>query len=403
MQKLEMSKKILYLTFYLKPDLCAGSFRNSPLLEELAKQAKEINATIDVFTTPPQRYSTFSEAYLEIEENDNVRIERIIIPKHQSGFKDQIKSFYTYYREVLKRIKGKEYDLVFASSSRLFTAYLGYKIAKKCKIPLYLDVRDIFIDTIGDVIHNPFIKLGVIPVLKNIEKKTFSYATHINLISEGFKSYFNKYKKAGYTYYTNGIDDVFIDASKQSFKVPLEEKKVKTIVYAGNIGEGQGLHKIVPQAAKLLGENFEFHIIGDGGAKKVLEAAIKVNDVRNVLLKNPVNRQNLIEEYLKADYLFIHLNDYEAFKKVLPSKVFELGVFNKIIIAGVAGYANEFFKKNLPSTILFSPGNYTEMVRLLRERANKEPEKEKREAFIENFNRTKINQELASSILSYIR
>ena len=397
-----MSKKILYLTFYLKPDICAGSFRNSPLLEELAKQAKEFDVSIDVFTTPPQRYSTFSEAYLEIEENDNVRIERIVIPKHQSGFKDQIKSFYKYYREVLKRIEGKEYDLVFASSSRLFTAYLGYKIAKKRKIPLYLDVRDIFIDTINDVIQNPFVKLGVLPVLKNIEKKTFAYATHINLISAGFQSYFEKYKNANYTYFTNGIDDVFIEASKQSFEVSNEERKVKTIVYAGNIGEGQGLHKVVPQAAKLLEGDFEFHIIGDGGAKKVLEAAIKENDVKNVQIKNPVNRQSLIEEYLKADYLFIHLNDYEAFKKVLPSKVFELGVFNKIIIAGVAGYANEFFKTNLPSTILFSPGNYTEMVRLLKEKKDKQPEMGKREAFIENFNRTKINQGLANSILSYI-
>lgn len=396
------NKKILYLTFYLKPDLCACSFRNSPLLEELGIQAKERNISIDVFTTPPQRYSTFSEEYLEIEEIDNVRIERIIIPKHQSGFKDQIKSFNVYYKEVLKRIQGKEYDLVFASSSRLFTAFLGYKIAKKRKIPLYLDVRDIFIDTIGDVVKNPFVKLGVIPGLKNVEKRTFAYATHINLISEGFESYFKKYKKANYTYYSNGIDDVFIEASKKSFEYLKENSKVKTIVYAGNIGEGQGLHKVIPQAAKLLGEDYQFLIIGDGGAKKALELAIINQGVKNVKIQNPVNRENLIEEYLKADYLFIHLNDYEAFKKVLPSKVFELGVFNKIIIAGVAGYANEFFKTNLPSTILFQPGDYKEMVKLILEKQDSQPIKEKREAFIENYNRKKINQGLASSILTYI-
>lgn len=397
------NKKILYLSFYLRPDICAGSFRNSPLLEELGIQAKDKNISIDVFTTPPQRYSTFNEEFLEIEEADNVRIERIIIPKHQSGFKDQIKSFNTYYKEVLKRIKGKEYDLVFASSSRLFTAFLGYKIAKKRKIPLYLDVRDVFVDTIGDVVKNPLVKMGVIPVLKNVEKRTFGYATHINLISEGFKSYFKKYNKANYTYYTNGIDDVFIEASKKSFTEPKEENKTKTILYAGNIGEGQGLHKIVPQAAKLLGDNYQFHIIGDGGAKKSLEQAIDSNKVTNVIIKNPVNRQSLIEEYLKADYLFIHLNDYEAFKKVLPSKVFELGVFNKIIIAGVAGYANEFFKTNLPSTILFQPGDYEEMVRLLEINKDLLPEQGKRDLFIENFNRKKINQGLAASILSYIK
>ena len=35
-------------------------------------------------------------------------------------------------------------------------------------------------------------------------------------------------------------------------------KDSKLIIYAGNIGEGQGLHKIVPQSAKFLGKNLPF-------------------------------------------------------------------------------------------------------------------------------------------------
>lgn len=394
-------KKILYLSFYFRPDLCAGSFRNSPLLDELAVQAENKNVSIDVFTTPPQRYNTFKEDFLEIEDYNNVHIERIIIPEHKSGLTDQIKSFRTFYKGVKKRIKGKEYDLVFASSSRLFTAYLGYKVAKKLKVPLYLDIRDIFTDTIGEVIQNPGVKFGIVPYLQQIERKTFQYASHINLISAGFKPYFEKYDSANYSYFTNGIDKVFIEASKQVQGEESSDSDVKRIVYAGNIGEGQGLHKVIPQAAKLLGEKYEFHIIGDGGAKKALISKIEEYAVENVILHNPVNREKLIEEYQHADYLFIHLNDYKAFEKVLPSKVFELGVFNKIIIAGVAGYARQFFQENLPSTILFAPGDYEEMVRLMKSNTNK-PIQEKRDQFIENFNRTKINTSLAESILSYI-
>ena len=36
-------KRIVYLTFYFKPDLCAGSFRNSPLAVELAKRKITVN------------------------------------------------------------------------------------------------------------------------------------------------------------------------------------------------------------------------------------------------------------------------------------------------------------------------------------------------------------------------
>ena len=52
-------KRIVYLSFYFKPDLCAGSFRNSPLAIELAKQTLDKNIVLDVYTTLPNRYSTF--------------------------------------------------------------------------------------------------------------------------------------------------------------------------------------------------------------------------------------------------------------------------------------------------------------------------------------------------------
>ena len=52
-------KRIVYLTFYFKPDLCAGSFRNSPLAIELSNQANLKNVIIDLYTTLPNRYNTF--------------------------------------------------------------------------------------------------------------------------------------------------------------------------------------------------------------------------------------------------------------------------------------------------------------------------------------------------------
>jgi hypothetical protein len=44
-------KRIVYLTFYFEPDLCAGSFRNTPLVIKLAKQACGKGIVVDVYTT----------------------------------------------------------------------------------------------------------------------------------------------------------------------------------------------------------------------------------------------------------------------------------------------------------------------------------------------------------------
>ena len=391
-------KRVVYLTFYYEPDLCAGSFRNTPLAIELAKQAREKDIIVDVYTTLPNRYSTFEQSAPEFEEIGNLRIHRISLPPHKSGMLDQVLSFKKFYSEVIKLNKNKRADLVFASSSRLFTAYLGYTIAKKSNAPLYLDIRDIFVDTISDVFKSKILKIGILPLLKLIENKTFSYAKHINLISGGFKSYFTKFSNTEFTFYTNGIDEEFLEA----IPVVVKKDKIgskKSIVYAGNIGEGQGLHKVIPQAAKELGNDFEFLIIGDGGSKKLLQDEINILSINNVILEKPVNRRELHSIYRDADYLFIHLNDYPAFRKVLPSKIFELATFGKPIIAGVSGFAAEFIKNEVSNSFVFEPCNSKQLVEFLK--MDTTSNTIERKEFKLKYRRSNINKLMAESILSY--
>ncbi len=390
--------KILYLTFYFEPDLCAGSFRNTTLAKELSRQSLG-KYEIDIITTKPNRYNSFKVEALSTEEVDNIKIYRVDLPPHKSGMVDQILSFKKYYQMTLQITKNKKYDLVFASSSRLFTAFLGYRIAKKQKIPLYLDIRDIFVDTMQEVLKNRLVKAMIVPVLKQIEYRVFSYATHINLISEGFKTYFSKYNKAEFSYFTNGIDSVFLEnVCKNREKV--KQDSVCTIVYAGNIGEGQGLHRIIPQVASKLGNDYQFNVIGDGGAKFVLLEEIKKCNLTNVKVEAPVSREKLIDLYNNADYLFLHLNDYKAFEKVLPSKVFELASFNKPIIAGVGGYAYNFIQENVTNTILFKPCDVERFVEKMKDYNYQIIE---RKEFKEKFSRSSINKEMAKSILGYLK
>uniref|UniRef100_UPI00404869F3 glycosyltransferase family 4 protein n=1 Tax=Algoriphagus sp. TaxID=1872435 RepID=UPI00404869F3 len=392
-------KRIVYITFYFEPDLCAGSFRNTPLAIELAKQAYGKNIIIDVYTTLPNRYNTFEQSALEFEEIGNLKIHRIALPAHKSGMLDQVFSFKKFYSEVIKLNKNKRADLVFASSSRLFTAYLGFTIAKKNQAPLYLDIRDIFVDTISDVFKSKILKLGILPLLKLIEEKTFNYAKHINLISGGFKPYFSKLKNREFTFFTNGIDEEFLGLAPVLVKKDKIDHK-KSIVYAGNIGEGQGLHKVIPLAAKELGSDFEFIIIGDGGTKKLLQDEIENLSISNVILQKPMNRKDLLAIYSDADYLFIHLNDYPAFRKVLPSKIFELATFNKPILAGVSGFAAEFIKNNVSDSFVFDPCNVNQLVDYLR--SNIASNVIDRDEFKLKYRRCNINILMAKSILGYL-
>ncbi|MBA6156300.1 glycosyltransferase family 4 protein [Tenacibaculum sp. S7007] len=388
--------KILFLTFYYEPDLSAGSFRNTSLFKELLNHLND-DDELEVITTHPNRYDSFkAEAKDKEEIKEGVVVNRIKIPEHGSGIIGQVKSYKEFYFKALNLTKNKNYDLVYASSSRLFTAYLGAKIARKKKAKLYLDIRDIFRETITDLYKNKIINLGLNLVLKPIENYTFGRAGHINLVSKGFKSYFKNYKKVKYSFFTNGIDELFL--SLTTIYTVEKKDEVKTIVYGGNIGEGQGLDLIIPDIAKKLSETHKFQIIGDGGARAKLEERLKANNVENVEMIGPVSRNELIDYYQKADYLFLHLNRHKAFERVLPSKLFEYGTFNKPIIAGVDGYAKEFLKENMSNLILFEPTNTEELYNKLMNYIYKN---EERIEFKKNFNREEINKRMTESIISF--
>ncbi|MDA0848650.1 MAG: glycosyltransferase WbuB, partial [Verrucomicrobia bacterium] len=200
--------KILFLSFYYPPDLCAGSFRAQSLIEALKKQDKI--SEIDILTTIPNRYKSFTKKSSEIESDDTIKIRRIELPKHKSGMLDQSRAFLKFFLNVLMFIRGKDYDMVFATSSRLMTAFLGAYISSKIRKPLYLDIRDIFTDTMSDILSNKFSFL-INPILSYIENITIRKAVHINLVSAGFSQYFKqKYPRKKYSFYSNGIDDLFL-------------------------------------------------------------------------------------------------------------------------------------------------------------------------------------------------
>lgn len=390
--------RILVLSFYYEPDLCAGSFRCTSLVEQLLK--KDENCVVDVISTLPNRYASFAAEAPRFEQKDRLKIHRVKLPSHKSGMFDQAKSFIGYYREAIKLTKDSDYDLVVATSSRLFTAFLGKRIASKKKLPLYLDIRDIFVDTLNNVLSKK-LTFVLSPVLKIIENYTFKRANRINLVSKGFLAYFgSRYPDVPYDFFTNGIDDQFIEAQNSKLLRAKVDSNVKTILYAGNLGEGQGLHRIVPQLASKLGDSFVLQVIGDGGRKSALIEAIGETGVSNVQLLPPIGRSELIEYYQSADVLFLHLNDYDAFKKVLPSKIFEYAAFNKPILAGVSGFAAEFIKDNVTNAAVFYPCDVDGAVKALE---NLSYEGEYRFEFVKNYLRENIMSNMSASILSLVK
>jgi glycosyltransferase involved in cell wall biosynthesis len=384
------------LSFYFAPDLSAGSFRTTALVRALEQQLAP-DDRIEVVTTLPNRYHSFSQEAPEHERRGRVCITRIALPSHHSGILDQVRAFGRYAFEVRRYLKGRRFDLVYATSSRLFTAALGAVCARRMGVPLYLDIRDILTDTIKDVLPGSTARL-LLPLLRAIERYAVRTASRINLVSEGFRGYFaGRYRGQSYSFYTNGIDAEFINAD---FRRAASTDGRRIILYAGNFGDGQGLHRIVPGMAAALKGKYEFWLVGDGGKKQALLDAIRAAGADNVKVMPPVDRTRLLELYRDCDYIFLHLNDYDAFRKVLPSKVFEYAATGKPVLAGVAGYAATFLADNVEGSAVFPPCDVKAGVQALQ---GLSPEPTPRRDFIRRYGREQIMKELARDVLSLAR
>jgi len=387
-----MTTRILLLSFYYPPDLAA--FRVEAMVEALlAHPGGEVQ--IDLLTTHPNRYATSYTADSADPQRPGLCITRIALPRHANNFCDQAWGFTAYARGVRQAIKGKAYDLILASSSRLMTAALAAAIAHTRKTALYLDIRDIFVDVLPELF--PGIRGKVLARLfAVVERLTINQASRVNLVSPGFLAYFvERYPHKTFSTFTNGVDDAF-------FKPPLPQGPARAptdrlkIVYAGNIGAGQGLEKIIPPLAQRLAGSACFSVIGHGGTLQKLRDELQRLQITNVELIAPRPRSQLIDDYQEADVLFLHLNTFQAFLKVVPSKLFEYAATGKPILAGLAGYPKHFATTHIANASVFTPADLEAAIAAL---ARLKLEPTDRSAFIRDYARTTIQQRMAVDIL----
>ncbi|MGV5528114.1 glycosyltransferase family 4 protein [Pseudomonas sp. OTU2001] len=391
-----MTTRILLLSFYYPPDLSAGSFRAEALVNALRAELGD-HVEIEVVTTQPNRYHSFRATAVNIERLPLLTIRRIDVPAHRSGIRDQARAFASFAFNAIKITRKKKYDLVFATSSRLMTASLGALISKRNGCGLYLDIRDIFVDTLRELLPLRWGQLAA-SIFSPIERWTVSQATRVNLISPGFLPYFTtRYPGREFTLYTNGVDDLFIEQfPTPQLPAPQDRSEKLQVVYAGNIGTGQGLHQILPELAKRLADKVDFHLIGAGGALETLRKALDRAEVKNVRISPPMKREQLLRIYQQADVLFLHLNNLKAFRRVLPSKLFEYAATDKPIWGGLSGYAGRFAQKRIKNAALFPPCNIDSAIDALH---RLKIQKTSRHDFVQQFSRREIKKKMAQDVL----
>ena len=338
-----------------------------------------------------------------------VTVYRFYTPQHYNKFILQILSYLFFSFQVIVNgfLYRSQYDSIYATSSRLGTALLGYLISKFNQAYLFLDIRDIFSDNLNSInLFKTSIGNKIISIIMKIENLIFSSSNWLNFVSPGFLTYehlLNNNKKIHI--FTNGIDNLFIENRKKikNKKINKQINSPLQIIYAGNIGYGQGLEFTLIPISEYFKNKIIIKLIGDGSSVLKLKEIIKLKNLKNIIILDPVSRNDLINFYNDADILFLQLNDIPAFRNVLPSKIFDQGSFDKPILAGVSGIAKNFLRKELPHSLIFKPGDYLKAIDYINDILYNKLVDIDNSSFVKKFERKEIMNKMLNSMKHYYK
>lgn len=388
-----MKKRILVISYYFSPDLSACAFRTASLVKAISRNYPDI--IIDVVTTYPSRYTSYKPDALFYEQLDNVNVYRFAVPDLNIGLKGEILSTGVFFYKVWRFTNSRDYQAIYATSAKLFTAVFGGFLSDKGRIPLYLDLRDLFIENVQDMFSISLKRLLLCP-LRLCERYALSRAAKVNLVSKGFEPHFNdKILPNKLSFYTNGIDpEIFSNT-------PIFYKKTNNnlvhLLYVGNIGRAQRLEEIVPKIAKKMGGRIRFTIVGDGRGRNKLIQKITQLKLKNVEVLPPVAREKLVYFFREADILFLHLDNCESLSKVIPSKVFEYAFTGLPILCGVSGYTRQFIEENILNATCFMPKSVEDAVQGIE---SLDFDLVDRSIFIKKYDRHAIMDDMSRDLIS---
>jgi glycosyltransferase involved in cell wall biosynthesis len=203
-------------------------------------------------------------------------------------------------------------DVILVSSMSLLSFFYGYYLKLRFKVPLILEVRDIWpltpISLGGFSKYNPFIW-----VMGRIEKFAYKKADHLVGLMPEFSNHVAEVLGSGekVRWIPNGFEP---GLSEPDFEFPLPSIKDKFIVvYAGAIGIANEIEHLI-QAANLLQDRNDIHfcIVGDGPEKIKLMAQTKGNT--NVHFVSKMSKAS-VGEFLKyCSVCFIGWQNKDVYK-----------------------------------------------------------------------------------------
>lgn len=370
--------KILFFSHYYTPEGNAPATRVSALCERWVKAGHDVTVVTGAPNVPNGVvYDGYQNRRMS-EVLNGVKVERVkTYIAANKGAVRRMFNFATYFLSSLwTALRLPKPDVVIATSPQIFCGYAGVWYKRLRSVPLVIEIRDIWPESMGAVgakIPTPAYK-----ILEWIERSMYRSCDRLVTVGEG---YFVRLAEKGVprekmSIVMNGTD-LAVYSPRPKNEALLEKFGLKdkfVVSYIGTVGMACGLGCVLDagEKVKAKGEDEQwsglvrFVIVGDGAARVQLEDEAKRRGLTNVIFTGRQPKSDMPDWVSSSDASLVHLKKSELFTTVMPSKIFESAGCKRPIIMGVDGFAKKLVM-DAKAGLDMTPENAESLVKCVKE------------------------------------
>lgn len=362
--------KILYLSQYFPPEIGAPAGR----VAELSRLWVEAGHQVTVLTgfpnhptgNVPLEYRRKFRRLVCREKDQGVNVIRTwLLPLPNRRAHERILNYSSFC--VSSATTGMfldQPDLVIATSPQLLCGLSGWWIARRKRIPLVFEVRDLWPESLVAVGMNSDDSL-MHRSLARIAGFLYSNCDRVVAVTPAFKTHLMAHWKVPEQkihVVENGVDTNRFSSSlpDPTLRRRLGASDKLVVSYIGTMGNAHGLDTVLAAASVLRNRvpNVLFLLIGEGAEKQRL--ASRACTLTNVMVLDQQPREKIPDFICASDICLVMLKRAELFKTVLPTKMLEFMSCARPVILGVDGYARQILAQ-ANAGIPIQPENASEL------------------------------------------
>lgn len=340
--------KIIYLHQYFKTPEMAGGTRSYEMAKRLVASGHEVHVV-----TSWVKDTNHTDWF---EENiDGIKVHWFPNPyNNKMSFKQRIQAFFKFAYAAKQKVSQIPADVIFATSTPLTIAIPAILGARKQKIAMVFEVRDLWpeVPIAMGILNKPY----QIFLAKKLEKWAYNNSSHIVALSPGMKQGVvdTGYPADKVSVIPNSSDNDLFEVNEEDFeRFKLDNSwlpKGKVIIYTGTFGMVNDVGVAVDLAIELKKRqsNIRILLIGDGlEYDKIYQRALNEGVLNNQLYIKKQVPKNEIPYFLKyAAMASSFAIDLPAIQANSANKFFDALAASKPILINYGGWQKDILEEN---------------------------------------------------------